>query len=172
MQICIAYLSHQVSQQKQPNWFIIAKKYWRRTENATESRVTKKNKNKSHLNYAQYKRRRHVSDMPLLRPWGFPWHPPGLTYWLFGLGTEESRPSSIFVLFFFIKKKALILLSGSESHILQSVQMRWEGGILGNRRGRRKRSRRREQQSSCVLYWYWEFKTVCLNVILHSSKEQ
>ena len=70
-------------------------------------RVTKQNKNKSRLNYAQYKRRRHVSDMPLLTPWGFPWLPPGLTYWLCGLLTEESWLSSIFVLFFlYLKKKA------------------------------------------------------------------
>lgn len=85
--------------------------------------------------------------MPLVRPRGFPWLPPGLTYWLCGLGTvEQARreswlSSSVFFLFFFVVvfKKALILLSGSESYILQcdaSPEEVGGRGVLGNRRGR------------------------------------
>lgn len=49
--------------------------------------------------------------MPLLRPWGFPWLPPGLTYWLCGLGTEEQPDGSpghpTFLFFFSFLKKGL-----------------------------------------------------------------
>lgn len=99
----------------------------------------KAKQNKSCLKCTQYKRRRrHVSDMPLVRPWGFPWLPPGLTYRLCGLEPVE-RPDGSPGYPEVFKKKALILLSGSEFFSATPVQRRQEGEILGNKRGEKKR---------------------------------
>lgn len=128
------------------------------------------NKNKSLLWCTQYKCRRHVSDMPLVRPWGFPWLPPGLAYtgsvawtlWRDQLGVLVIQT---FLFVFFFWKNALILLSGSESQILQCDVIPEEvgGEFLGNRRAGEvayKEERWGEEQSSLVCcYWLWEFKT-------------
>lgn len=103
-----------------------------------------KNKNKSLLKNTQYNRCGHVSDMPSVRLWGFPWLPPGLTYWLCGLQVDrgvvrrKSWYPAVFCLYFF--NKTVIFLSGSESHILQCDASPEEVG----------EGRRREQQSSLV----------------------
>lgn len=136
------------------------KKYWRSKEKATEWWVTKQNKNKSRLKCTQYKPHRHVSDMPLVRPWGFPWLYPGLTYWLCGLQMDcgaarwKSWYPAVFLFVFF--HKALILLSGSEWHILQCNACPEEGGgeNLGNRRGEKEGA----TVFSCVLNWIRELK--------------
>lgn len=110
----------------------------------TEWWVTKQNKNKSHLKCTQYKCRRHVSDMPLVRPLGFPWFPPGLTYWLCGLVTVE-QPDGSPAGFFWSSLQSQNQIFFSATPVQRKLE--WGGGgILGNRR-----ERKRKELHLCVL---------------------
>lgn len=71
---------------------------------------------KENIHSHRWRSRRHVSDTPLKRSWGFPWLPPGLMCWLCGRQRSRvERPDGSPGTFFFFLK-ALILHSGSESH--------------------------------------------------------
>lgn len=163
-------LYHDVNKNKdkQPNWSsrfptCCRKKYWRWKETATERWVTKQNKNKGHLSCTQYKHRRHFSDRPLSRPWGFPWLPSGLTYWLCGLQRDRSGQTRVLVIQQFLKRPwSSFTVRITNSSVWRQSRRGGEcgrglgvWGILGNRRG--------EEEGPTVFAWLlyqvWEMKT-------------
>lgn len=137
----------------------------------------KAKQNKSCLKCTQYKRRRrHVSDMPLVRPWGFPWLPPGLTYRLCGLEPVE-RPDGSPGYPEVFKKRPWSSFPGQNSSVQRQSREGRRGKFLatrgGRRRGKSRRRRRRNSLHLCVVVLILGVKNQCvLKVILHSSKEQ
>lgn len=123
---------------------------------------------KENIHSHRWRSRRHVSDTPLKRSWGFPWLPPGLMCWLCGRQRSRvERPDgSPGTFFFFFKGLDPPFRVRITPFTATPVQKRREEEILGNRRGKR-----REQQSSfvcCTDCGGW--KNQC--VILHSWKEK
>lgn len=102
------------------------------------------NKKKSLLWCTQYKCRRHVLDMPLVRLWGFPWLPSGLKYWLCGLKAVERpagspRNPDVFICFFLSKKMPWSSFQGQNHRFfcVTLARRRWEANFLatGEQRG-------------------------------------
>lgn len=143
-------------------------------ENATERWVTKQNKNKSHLQSTRYKRCRHVSVMPLVRPWGFPWLPPGLTYWLCGLQRTVEQPDGSPGI------QQFVFLQGLDPPF--GVRITYSSVLCQSRGGRRGNSWQQERGRGgrgsnslflcVVLILSGGQEPESLKVILYSSKEQ